>query len=484
MELNLPIKKRNSKVVCYFDSNQVPPDVGTNFSKSPQKGKKLLEYWAEMGLSEHIDIKSFKPFEKRDFLIAHTPAYVNSFFNGVEPLCNSNGLKWSSEFSETLKWNNASLYNAILHATLYPSDVTFSPTAGFHHAQPTGGKGFCSFSGQVIASLKLWRQYGLRGAYIDLDGHHGNSIDDSYAYCPDLYEAIPLGNNINPDGKGEAYLNNLLESLFELYEQWMEGSLNYIVFCHGADSHIDDDIGGNQCNTTQWLKASEIVYNFAAKTGIPLTISLFGGYRTDDYQSVLNLHTGDMVKCLNILCGHEIEYKTVVKDNDWSIYDLMKAMGGMDNDSFRYTSPNYGGANKGYKPKIDKFDPEIVEFFLKNNWIRDNIRNWDVTHRVLERDPNAQLITITTTDNIYILKSDSIKVCKKQNGTMKTYTLNDVNYIRFYDIENEDSWEEICFMTEISINNEKQYFFKESNGFVSKLRHLHLPYQWLAEQVI
>jgi hypothetical protein len=45
---------------------------------------------------------------------------------------------------------------------------------------------------------------------------------------------------------------------------------------------------------------------------IPLILSLFGGYRRDDYNSVLSLHTADLVMCLNILCGRKINYKTEV----------------------------------------------------------------------------------------------------------------------------------------------------------------------------
>ena len=46
---------------------------------------------------------------------------------------------------------------------------------------------------------------------------------------------------------------------------------------------------------------------------IPLTLSLFGGYRHDDYNSVLSLHTADLCKCLDILCGQDIRYLPIVK---------------------------------------------------------------------------------------------------------------------------------------------------------------------------
>lgn len=44
----------------------------------------------------HISLKNnFKPFVKKDFCLAHTPEYVDAFFNGKKPKCESNGLKWS-----------------------------------------------------------------------------------------------------------------------------------------------------------------------------------------------------------------------------------------------------------------------------------------------------------------------------------------------------------------------------------------------------
>ena len=46
---------------------------------------------------------------------------------------------------------------------------------------------------------------------------------------------------------------------------------------------------------------------------LPLSLALFGGYRSDHYESVLNLHVGDLVICLSTLCGQAIEYELLVK---------------------------------------------------------------------------------------------------------------------------------------------------------------------------
>ena len=57
-------------------------------------------------------------------------------------------------------------------------DADGAPTSGFHHAMPDRGKGFCTFSGQVIAALKIYNKYKLSGAFIDLDGQKVDEIKD------------------------------------------------------------------------------------------------------------------------------------------------------------------------------------------------------------------------------------------------------------------------------------------------------------------
>ena len=286
-------------------------------SKSPRKPAFLVEFLKQNKLDSHFSLyDAWEPFSIEDFYVAHTKKYVDSFFSGKEPLASSNGLKWNSQFADSVRYTNASLFHAIEHSILHPDTIQFSPTSGFHHATPNAGSGFCSFSGQVIASVKVWNQYKLRGAYIDLDGHFGNSIEDSKLFIKNLKTIIPY--NINPVGAHDTYLENLSLELTHLTNDILAGNVHYVVFCHGADSHEWDDLGF-QCTTEEWLKSSELVYKMihriSQKKGkpIPLSLSLFGGYRNDDFNSVLSLHTADLCKCLDILCRQDIRYSPVVK---------------------------------------------------------------------------------------------------------------------------------------------------------------------------
>jgi len=283
----------------------------------------LMENFEKEELYEYMDIDStFKPFRREDFLIAHTTEYIEAVMTGNDVhLRSANGLPWSSELAETVKYTNASLYNTIKYSIENPSTPCLAPVSGFHHARPSGGSGFCTFSGQVIASVKLYREKGMRGCYFDLDGHYGNSIEDSREFCPDINEAVPDGFNINPHGRNKSYLDNLLKEFEKVEHAIIAGEINYVVWCHGADSHEHDDLGG-QLSTAYWIQCAEEFYKWvklideklalAGRAPLPVSMALFGGYRSDSYESVLSLHTKDTVLCLNTLCGQNINYEAQV----------------------------------------------------------------------------------------------------------------------------------------------------------------------------
>ena len=242
--------------------------------------------------------------EKEDFYIAHTREYVSDFFNGVSPDAESNGLPWSRELVNSVQYCHGAFYHGLEFALLHPEAFCFVPISGFHHAQPENGSGFCTFSGQVISSVKLYKKYGAKGAYFDLDGHYGNSIDDSMKFQSLTKEAIFMNANIS--GAHQKYIDDLKRRLNEFENGLKKDAVQYAVWCHGADSHEKDDlVGSNRVNTKEWLMCSQLFYNAVAewrKQGfkVPVVSTLFGGYRKDDFNFVVNLHAKD------IELGHEI----------------------------------------------------------------------------------------------------------------------------------------------------------------------------------
>ncbi len=60
-------------------------------------------------------------------------------------------------------------------------NVAFNVAGGMHHAAPDYASGFCIFNDAVIAIKWLLKQ-GLRVAYVDIDAHHGDAVQDAF-YC-------------------------------------------------------------------------------------------------------------------------------------------------------------------------------------------------------------------------------------------------------------------------------------------------------------
>jgi acetoin utilization protein AcuC len=57
--------------------------------------------------------------------------------------------------------------------------TSFNPCGGFHHAHPDRASGFCYVNDVVIAVEEL-RAGGLRTAYLDIDAHHGDAVQEAY----------------------------------------------------------------------------------------------------------------------------------------------------------------------------------------------------------------------------------------------------------------------------------------------------------------
>ena len=58
-------------------------------------------------------------------------------------------------------------------------DAAFSIAGGLHHAAPTHASGFCIFNDPAIA-IKYFLDRGMRVAYVDVDAHHGDGVQDVF----------------------------------------------------------------------------------------------------------------------------------------------------------------------------------------------------------------------------------------------------------------------------------------------------------------
>jgi len=65
--------------------------------------------------------------------------------------------------------------------------VAFHPAGGTHHGRPGRASGFCYFNDPAFALLTLLDAGLSRIAYVDLDAHHGDAVQDAFAADPRVH---------------------------------------------------------------------------------------------------------------------------------------------------------------------------------------------------------------------------------------------------------------------------------------------------------
>ena len=145
---------------------------------------------------------------------------------------------------------------------------------GLHHARRSFASGFCIYNDLAIALHALTRQ-GLRAAYIDIDVHHGDGVqqilyEDPGVMTISLHESgqylFPGSGEIRELGSGAARglkLNVPLQpftegaSYLEVFEQVLPVALRHfrpdvLVVQAGADAHFDDPLADLMLTTRDY----------------------------------------------------------------------------------------------------------------------------------------------------------------------------------------------------------------------------------------
>jgi acetoin utilization protein AcuC len=76
---------------------------------------------------------------------------------------------------------------ALLAASLTADGgVVHAPGVGNHHGRPARASGFC-FVNDIALGILRWRELSVRRiAYLDLDAHHGDGVEDAFADDPEV----------------------------------------------------------------------------------------------------------------------------------------------------------------------------------------------------------------------------------------------------------------------------------------------------------
>lgn len=165
--------------------------------------------------------------------------------------------------------------------------VAFNPIGGFHHAGKEHAEGFCYINDIAITIADLI-QKGLRIAYVDIDAHHGNGVQDAF-YGTDkvlnisfhesgetLYPWSGFENEIGA-GKGTGYTVNMpfraetddevylfaFESIVPPLLEAFKADMVFAVI--GADAHKDDPLSHLNLTSNGYKRAIGLISKISPK---------------------------------------------------------------------------------------------------------------------------------------------------------------------------------------------------------------------------
>ena len=228
-----------------------------------------------------------------DVLRVHTPEYVQAFMNGtLERKAQLRlGLPWSPELVRRAFAVLGGTYGAARAAL--EDGVAANLAGGTHHAFADHGEGYCIFNDHVVVLRRLRVEgFARRFLIIDLDVHQGNGTAALCQNDPEIF-TFSMHSETNyparkeqsswdiglPDGTDdEQYLDILVQALGQILGRF---SPDLVFYQAGVDVLADDRFGKLALTMTGVGERDRLVCSFARRAGLPLVVTLGGGYARD-----------------------------------------------------------------------------------------------------------------------------------------------------------------------------------------------------------
>jgi acetoin utilization deacetylase AcuC-like enzyme len=228
--------------------------------------------------------------DPRDVCLVHTQGYWESLSAGTlaAAAVRRLGLPWSESL---VRRSRASVQGTLTAARIAIREtVGINLAGGTHHAFPDRGEGYCVLNDVAIAIRVLQRDRWMqRMAVIDCDVHQGNGTAAIFADEPDVFTFSIHGANNYPlhkvpgtldidlrDGIGDdEYLTALAPAVSRILTEFQPG---LIFFLAGADAHEGDRMGRLRLTHDGLRRRDELVLRACRDAGVPVAITLGGGY--------------------------------------------------------------------------------------------------------------------------------------------------------------------------------------------------------------
>jgi acetoin utilization protein AcuC len=182
----------SDRATLVFDERLISYDFGPSHPLNPVRVALTVQLARELGVLERLDVVSAEPCSDEELAGVHTLAYIdrvvalsadptqadpsvglgtsdNPVFGGMHEVGALIG--GASVEAARRVWSGQSLRAANI-------------AGGLHHAMPGRASGFCIYNDPALAIRWLLDQGAERVAYVDVDAHHGDGVQEIFYEDP------------------------------------------------------------------------------------------------------------------------------------------------------------------------------------------------------------------------------------------------------------------------------------------------------------
>lgn len=232
------------------------------------------------------------PAAWEDVTLVHDAAYVAAVREGTlsADAVRRLGFPWSESLVVRARRSVGGTLAALAWAAEHGAAGHIA--GGTHHAFRDRGEGFCVFNDIAVAIAVARRDHGLaRAAVVDLDVHQGNGTAAVTAGDPNVFTLSVHGARnypfhkesgsrdvALPDGTGDA---SYLAALAPALEEVAAFRPDVVFYQAGVDALAGDRLGRMALTHAGLARRDAMVFALAKRLGIPLVVTLGGGYGKD-----------------------------------------------------------------------------------------------------------------------------------------------------------------------------------------------------------
>ena len=328
--------------LVYSDDYYLP--IGSHVFPA-EKYKRIHDRLLASGIAEPSDFVTPHPATDEDVLLVHTPQYIEKLKTGT--LSAREQMELEVPFSPALVrafWLAGG--GSILAADYALNNgIAISIGGGFHHAFPDHGEGFCMIHDVAIAIRRMQGDGKIRYAMtVDCDVHQGNGTAAIFAGTRTASAPLPSvpTSTLNPASPattaaktkthgrdaGDVFTISLHQennypawkppSSIDIdlpdeigdddYLAWLDNALSsglrqfdpeLLCYIAGADPYREDQLGGLSLTIDGLKKRDELVFRIAKARGIPVMVTLAGGYAR-------NIEDTVTIHCNTVIAAKEV----------------------------------------------------------------------------------------------------------------------------------------------------------------------------------